>query len=282
MEVRRRLGWLTVALPLVLLLSQCGPRKRDFSNHEIAADDGQGSGAPVPLIVPGDACAENGLTACAGPSQRQRLVCEDGVYRQETPCAASENCDQISGNCSPIVSECSGKLVGARFCDATGALKVCGLDLVRLESEECNGTCSNGRCVAPGCGDGVTTAPEQCDDGNTVDGDGCTNECIHTACGDGVAQPGEECDDGNAIDTDACVKCRLSRCGDGFVGPGEACDDGNSVNDDACANGCMPPSCGDGTVQAGEVCGEHGRGDARERRRHQMGWSIELRQLLHM
>ncbi len=29
----------------------------------------------------------------------------------------------------------------------------------------------------PACGDGVVTAPETCDDGNTVDGDGCSSTC---------------------------------------------------------------------------------------------------------
>ena len=27
------------------------------------------------------------------------------------------------------------------------------------------------------CGDGIRSAKEQCDDGNTVDGDGCSSDC---------------------------------------------------------------------------------------------------------
>ena len=32
-------------------------------------------------------------------------------------------------------------------------------------------------CAAPGCGDGVIGSGESCDDGNTVNGDGCNASC---------------------------------------------------------------------------------------------------------
>ncbi|MCA9687107.1 MAG: hypothetical protein KC457_33385, partial [Myxococcales bacterium] len=36
----------------------------------------------------------------------------------------------------------------------------------------------------PFCGDGNVDPGEDCDDGNDVDGDACTNDCIAAACGD--------------------------------------------------------------------------------------------------
>jgi cysteine-rich repeat protein len=40
-------------------------------------------------------------------------------------------------------------------------------------------------------------------------------------------QPGEECDDANSIDGDGCdSNCTTTRCGNGIVSAGEACDDG--------------------------------------------------------
>jgi cysteine-rich repeat protein len=56
------------------------------------------------------------------------------------------------------------------------------------------------------CGDENVDASEQCDDGNTVDGDGCGHSCKIEACGDGLVQfgRGEQCDDGNATDDDGC------------------------------------------------------------------------------
>ncbi len=45
------------------------------------------------------------------------------------------------------------------------------------------------------CGDGTLDPGEACDDGNTVDGDGCQADCTlpMAACGDGNADPGESC-----------------------------------------------------------------------------------------
>ncbi|MCB9755832.1 MAG: DUF4215 domain-containing protein [Myxococcales bacterium] len=74
-------------------------------------------------------------------------------------------------------------------------------------------------------------------------------------CGDGLAAGDEECDDGNDVDADACTNaCTLPRCGDGIVQGGEACDDGDDDPDDGCSNECATPICGDGVVQGDEEC----------------------------
>jgi len=55
------------------------------------------------------------------------------------------------------------------------------------------------------CGNGLLEGSEQCDDGNTTDGDGCSAACeTEGACGNGTVNAGEECDDGNTIDADGC------------------------------------------------------------------------------
>src|SRR3989344_3574159 len=42
------------------------------------------------------------------------------------------------------------------------------------------------------CGDGVQEVPEQCDDGNAVNGDGCSSSCVITKqCNDGVDNDGD-------------------------------------------------------------------------------------------
>ncbi|MBA3541466.1 MAG: DUF4215 domain-containing protein [Deltaproteobacteria bacterium] len=65
----------------------------------------------------------------------------------------------------------------------------------------------------PVCGDGLLDVIEDCDDGNSVDGDGCTMTCQHECeytCGNGTQEPGEECDDGNAANGDGCsVACTV-------------------------------------------------------------------------
>ncbi|UQA60474.1 DUF4215 domain-containing protein [Polyangium aurulentum] len=83
--------------------------------------------------------------------------------------------------------------------------------------EECDNGGNNGfdgvcdencRLVVSVCGNGVRDIDELCDDGNTVNGDGCESNCEYTplppGCPDGIVQAGEECDDNNIIDGDGC------------------------------------------------------------------------------
>ena len=59
----------------------------------------------------------------------------------------------------------------------------------------------------PECGDGILEPGEQCDDGDSDDGDGCSAACIiepDPSCGNGILEQGEECDDGNNTDGDDC------------------------------------------------------------------------------
>ena len=97
------------------------------------------------------------------------------------------------------------------------------------------------------CGDGNLDPGEQCDDGNNIDGDGCSSICEIEIpvpyCGDGNLDLGEQCDDGNNIDGDGCSSiCEIEicdpYCGDGNLDPGEQCDDGNNIDGDGCSSVC--------------------------------------------
>jgi len=154
--------------------------------------------------------------------------------------------------------------------------------------------CAEGEFLpsGPACGDEqMNQATEECDDGNTLPGDGCSGVCLvepnwecpaagtsclsTIVCGDGELSGAEVCDDGNTAAGDGCaadcggiesgfvcpdlaqpcISADTSGCGDGAVDTlsGEQCDDG--VNDGGygeCASGCvLGPRCGDGEVQAG-------------------------------
>ncbi len=55
------------------------------------------------------------------------------------------------------------------------------------------------------CGNKVVNSDETCDDGNKINGDGCTAACQKNICGDKIIWQGkEECDDGNKVNADAC------------------------------------------------------------------------------
>ena len=107
------------------------------------------------------------------------------------------------------------------------------------------------------CGNGVVEPGEQCDDGNTLDGDCCsstcqfdpagapctgTNVCLTATtcdgagvCGGGTPTPGA-CNDGNPCTT-------ADTCAGGVCvgGPALNCDDGNVCTTDSCnpATGCV-------------------------------------------
>ncbi|MDH5469368.1 MAG: DUF4215 domain-containing protein [Gammaproteobacteria bacterium] len=118
----------------------------------------------------------------------------------------------------------------------------------------------NGAALAVRCGDGYADVlgGEECDDGNTIDGDGCSSLCtLEPFCGDGNVDPGEACDDGNNINGDGCsAACTIeSYCGDGILNDGETCDDGNREDGDGCSSECtIEPYCGDGNLDPGEQC----------------------------
>ena len=125
--------------------------------------------------------------------------------------------------------------------------------------------------IPVGCGDGVLHPSEACDDGNNVDGDGCSRLCdneVVPACGDGILQTGEACDLGAGNDDDAlgdcpavCRKdCRCPSCGDGVrdLVFSEECDDGNTARGDGCSETCqyetLGVGCGDGSIGPLEKC----------------------------
>ncbi len=100
--------------------------------------------------------------------------------------------------------------------------------------------CIDGKCISP-CGDGTIQSGEECDDGNSNDGDGCSSICQEEFCGDSVIQEGlgEQCDDGNTNGGDGCGPlCYTESCGDDVVQGSEECDDGNNENGDGCSSSC--------------------------------------------
>ncbi|HEX5749351.1 MAG TPA: DUF4215 domain-containing protein [Archangium sp.] len=124
-------------------------------------------------------------------------------------------------------------------------------------------------CIKTDCGDGILQAGEACDDGNILDGDGCSRTCESVeACGNGVldSASGEVCDDGNTRDGDGCsANCKSNeKCGNGVVdvSMGEKCDDGNTRSADGCSADCLSDeTCGNHYTDSviGEVCDDGNR-----------------------
>ncbi len=124
--------------------------------------------------------------------------------------------------------------------------------------------------TAPGlCGDSTKEGDEECDDGNTQNGDGCTAQCLleRGFCGDGVIERAldEQCDVGQRLPAgmSCTTTCRLlsSSCGNGQRDAGEECDGGQGNNDrpgSRCRTDCSLARCGDGILDAPqEQCDDH-------------------------
>ncbi len=145
----------------------------------------------------------------------------------------------------------------------------------------------------PFCGDGALNDDEQCDDGATESGDGCSANCLVVEqgyactapgsqcaqvaiCGDALVISGETCDDANADGGDGCsASCRLEadfacptpgaacvssvKCADGRVSGAELCDDANLLADDGCSATCQTEegwSCPIAGALCVPVCGD--------------------------
>lgn len=157
--------------------------------------------------------------------------CDDGNTNNDDGC--SDLCTlEVGWECnSESPSLChtlcgDGIIVGEEMCD----------DLNREDGDGCSKHCfleigyscvsnpgdtlqisSRSKCVKD-CGNGVLEDDwEECDDGNTRSGDGCSAGCRHETvvqCGDWKisTQNGEECDDGNNKNSDGCNhECAIER-----------------------------------------------------------------------
>ena len=187
--------------------------------------------------------------------------------------------------CSPICGD--GRVVISEGCDDNNTINGdgCGSDCMIEEGFACDtmaGPVFNFSVCAPVCGDRRLILPEECDDNNTINGDGCGSDCMieegfacdtmagpvfnfsvcAPVCGDRRLILPEECDDNNTINGDGCGRdCMIELgfactttvdivtgfsysvcgpvCGDGITLSSELCDDNNTMSGDGCSDSCQ-------------------------------------------
>jgi cysteine-rich repeat protein len=163
----------------------------------------------------------------------------------------------LNGDMGPFLRWAAGSpppaagLVGNPTANQSVTGSACGTNIFKVEGPglPAGGVQTNqfnpviGRRHLPVCGDGYVDAGEQCDDGNTLNGDCCSSTCQ-------IDPVGSACSDGNACTTaDACSG---STC---VGGPPPNCNDGNACTADSCdpGTGCVNAkltgtSCSDGNA----------------------------------
>jgi len=275
-------------------MSVCTPNCHDgLKRGNETCDEGPGNskGCIECQVQYGYVCNETG--------QECKCVYGDGVICPEEKCDdAGDSCDSEGKNCGCVNGvvqsgwECRNLTGPKSLCLKTG----CGNGILNFD-EECDDSntddddgCSSEckledikkfQCTIPEdrheptvcaprtCGDGIVTSDEECDDGNIINGDGCSSNCkietdlfyecynepgrvpesfcYHVAvCGDGYHYRDlpnvEECDDGNLNDGDGCSRyCTVEYSW--------ACED-----DAKGKSNCSETHCGDGKKQGSEEC----------------------------
>lgn len=118
--------------------------------------------------------ADHGGASCAsivGQGSTGTLTCNANCTLNPSACSASAFCG--NGKVDPGES-CDGNDLGGKSCATVlGDPKAIG----SLSCSSC-ALVSTGCSIPPYCGDGRLAPGEECDDGNALDGDGCTSSCV--------------------------------------------------------------------------------------------------------
>lgn len=179
---------------------------------------------------PGAACVS--LVQCGDGRVAGQETCDDGNTKAKDGCDAScqvETGWQCPAPGAPCVPRCGdGLLTGAEQCDGPivghGCSETCSFEPGYVCDAPLPGVTGPAVCHETRCGDRVREGNEACDDGNAVDGDGCSAACTlepecakgscSSKCGDRLKAGAEDCDDGNTQDGDGCSSaCQIE---DGF------------------------------------------------------------------
>ena len=213
------------------------------------SDTCAGGACTHPARTNGTPCDDGGF--CTVNDSCQGGVCTGGGARPcgDTDVCTTDGCDELGDTCThtPLNPCCgNGTPEAGEACD----------DGNGSNSDACLTT-----CVAASCGDGfVRTGVEQCDLGGSnsnAPNANCRTDCRLQRCGDGVVDNlrGEQCDDGNTSNGDGCSATCFQEpppSGDFIAGRGNSTTDcaleWAMVNPDLDRNGIpwIRQSCQDG------------------------------------
>jgi len=186
--------------------------------------------------------------------------CGNGIVEPSEECddGNTKSGDRCSALCQPEPIKCRKPII------CLPPVAGCNYINTKYDSNGCLTDC--GKISCPKCGNGILELGELCDDGNNVNGDGCSDICRFEikkpVCGNGVLEYPEQCDDGNTVNGDRCnsqciiekIQCKVPSC----LAPPPGCNYINFKYDkNKCLIGCgtlVCPICGNGILDPGELC----------------------------
>lgn len=235
---------------------ECGDG--ELEGDEVCDDgndaEGDGCAADCASVEENFACGRPGtpcvrVVTCGNARIEGDETCDDRNTVAGDGCDAT--CQRETGWVCPTVGAAcraagcgDGLVAGFESCDDGGQCNG-GAESACTADEDCT-TAGDGDSCEPRPGDG-------CDVGCQLeDGFACPtpgDACVATTCGDGVVEGTEDCDDGNSLIGDGCTPfctrepdCTdgtcTAVCGDEVVFAPETCDDGNVVSGDGCSASC--------------------------------------------
>ena len=218
-----------------------------------------------------------GFTGCTGVD----VVCGDGCVDIMTDVNHCGGCGVSCGGDQCLSGECVAWTCAAQYYGTNDGCD-CGCGSVDPDcADDSFGACQhsfcpqgsnvsiedNSVCEPQTCGNGVIEASEMCDDGNTVNGDGCTDSCYDTdwSCSSDLFYD-VTCDCGCGISDPRCADASVAACEEVHCGSNEVvvegdngrclsldgwtCDPSYLGSNDGCDCGCgiLDPDCADGLV----------------------------------
>ncbi|MFA6428387.1 MAG: DUF4215 domain-containing protein [Candidatus Buchananbacteria bacterium] len=168
-------------------------------------------------------------------------VCDNCANTANADQADSDN-DKIGNSCDNCASVANagqedddGDSLG-NACDNFNC-RITGTEVCNDQIDnDCNGFVDSDDTVCQStsiCGNQITETGEQCDDGNTANGDGCSSTCQNEqtgpVCGNSVKEGDEQCDGADGVGEhqacmEGCVLVNLPYCGDNIRNNEEQCD----------------------------------------------------------
>ncbi len=208
----------------------------DDSESGLTCTDSDGGNKP---LVKGFVNATGGSVATAADSCNangtlQEYFCDasNTIQSAITACDTGSSC--VDGACKASSSSSSTATILNPSRTGFGGVAFEGGDIIYmpLQNGDLNSYHGNvlsyGPVCKPGvCGDGTLTSDEQCDDGNTRGGDGCSAKCIWEPYG------------AQASNSSSSSSQSSARCGDRIIASPEKCDDGNQRGGDGCSAFCQ-------------------------------------------